>query len=285
MMKVDGVVILYHPSLDNISNVKEYACFLRVLYVFDNSECSNEDLVERLLFGVNYVYIWSRGENRGVAWALNAAAHRAISSGASFLLTMDQDSAFHSFHFERFLSESCQIFGDERVGAVAPLLVDRFVSLAQMGTEEKSIVATSGCIVRLSAFNLAGGYDERLFIDFVDYDFCLKLALRGYKVVRLRSILVEHKIGDLFEAKIGPFSLRTTNHSSIRRYYITRNRLYFVKRYARRYPRLCFRELLYIPIEICKILLIEDDKRKKLSMMLGGMGDFFLGRVGKYSEG
>jgi len=77
-----------------ITQMKSYLEFLQTLYVIDNSEIPNSNIVDELCkFDKKVKYI-ACGENKGIAYALNLGATLAIESGADWLLTMDQDSRF-----------------------------------------------------------------------------------------------------------------------------------------------------------------------------------------------
>jgi len=68
---IAGVVVLYNPDPIVIQNIQSYLPFLYVLYVIDNSESPNMNIVEQLReLGEKIKYI-ALGENRGVAYALN----------------------------------------------------------------------------------------------------------------------------------------------------------------------------------------------------------------------
>lgn len=52
------------------------------------------------------------------------------------------------------------------------------------------------CITSASCTNLAvwkevGGFDERLFIDLVDNEFCKRLIVSGYKILRLNNLVLD----------------------------------------------------------------------------------------------
>jgi len=120
---IAGVVVLYNPDPIVIQNIQSYLPFLYVLYVIDNSESPNMNIVEQLReLGEKIKYI-ALGENRGVAYALNLGATLAIESGADWLLTMDQDSSFEGDSASK-LVEYCESLEDERVAIVTALHVD-----------------------------------------------------------------------------------------------------------------------------------------------------------------
>jgi rhamnosyltransferase len=81
------------------------------------------------------------------------------------------------------------------------------------------------------------------------------------------------------------FGLRfgVTNHSAGRRYYITRNRLRLLIRYASDWPWM-WRESRAMLLDAGKILLAEDDKWNKFRAMAWGTVDALRGRVGRQIE-
>src|SRR4051812_49217623 len=92
-MRLAGTIILFYPDNDVIENILSYIDIVEKLYVIDNSENKNVDLVNQIttLDKVSYLH---NGENRGLAQTLNRAAELAILEKFDLLLTMDQDSYF-----------------------------------------------------------------------------------------------------------------------------------------------------------------------------------------------
>ena len=87
--RIAGVVVLYHPDLEQLSEgLASYASGLDLLYVF-----ANAPIAEFPIEASRVEWIHSP-DNVGIAGALNVAARRAIDQGFSWLLTMDQDSRF-----------------------------------------------------------------------------------------------------------------------------------------------------------------------------------------------
>jgi rhamnosyltransferase len=48
MSKIAAVVILYNPELSILENIKSYIDQVEKLYVVDNSEASNESLIQEI---------------------------------------------------------------------------------------------------------------------------------------------------------------------------------------------------------------------------------------------
>ena len=85
-MKLAGIVVWYNPTEKEKKSIFSYLSCLEKLYIFDNSNNRN-DITKNLK--IEYIY---KGENAGIAKALNVGARKAIEEGYKWLLTLDQDS-------------------------------------------------------------------------------------------------------------------------------------------------------------------------------------------------
>ena len=72
-MKLAAVVVFYFPSEKNIKNINNYIDVVDKVIVVDNSD----DEIERMKNTEKIEYI-KLGENKGIAYALNVGAKRAI---------------------------------------------------------------------------------------------------------------------------------------------------------------------------------------------------------------
>ena len=136
----------------------------------------------------------------------------------------------------------------------------------------------------IDAWKAAGQYDEWMFIDYVDYDMCRKLQLKGFKIYQINTVEVKqdlgnihynkllYKIGELLRIdKIKNFSV-TYNHSSFRNYYYVRNSLYYINKYADIIDKKSEIKKL-IKWEIKKVLL-EKNKIKTMKSIYRGFRDY-----------
>ena len=147
-------------------------------------------------------------------------------------------------------------------------------------------VITSGSLVKREAFEHVCGFNESLFIDQVDHEFCYRLKRRGWRILKVDGIALNHNqiIGygstrPLLKKKILWFHICSWDHNHIRRYYMARNGL-FVKR---RYPEFA---RFYWPfiVSILGVIILEDYKAKKLRYTLMGVTHYFLNHMGKLPD-
>ena len=69
-LKVAGVVVLYNPTEEDISNISSYIDDIDILYVMDNSIINNKN---KLPNNKKIKYIFNN-ENLGISFPLNKAA-------------------------------------------------------------------------------------------------------------------------------------------------------------------------------------------------------------------
>lgn len=228
MPGVAGVVILYYPDSHNLhSRIESYLNNLDKLYIIDNSEKPLEFLSKSNK--VNYI---SDRINKGIANRLNQAALLALKENFDWLLMMDQDSSFATENITNYLKcVDCYPSFDVAIFGV------QFDSPLSQSSEctpiEVTQLITSGSLLNLALFKEIGEFNEDLFIDQVDFDYCYRAILKGYKNVQFRNIFMQHNLGTTTIHKSLKSFKNTvrTLHSPTRLYYMTRNYLYVNSRY------------------------------------------------------
>lgn len=277
--KIYGVVVLYNPNiLELVSNINSYIEVLEKLYIIDNSEKENYIKLKKYIQNKEKIqYIWLK-ENKGIAKALNIGKRLAVKEGANYLLTMDQDSSFKNNFKEMVNWISKNEILMKEVAIISPIhnLIKKNIKV-EIDIEEKEAVITSGNILNLSLIEKIGEFNEDFFIDEVDCEFCYRIREKSYKIICLNRIQLLHKLGELKNY----YFFSVTNHNYIRRYYITRNKLYMMKMF----PKLRTKYLVGITIDFFKILYFEKDKKRKIKYFFKGIKDFFNNKKGKLIEG
>ncbi len=282
--KIAATVILYNPADNFVDNILLYANDVEVIYAIDNSETLSSDRAQKLALLPNVIYM-PNGDNVGIAKALNIAAERAIQDGYDYLLTMDQDSKVTSGMIKTMLDcLGANELNIDLVALVSPLHIYRCVELSA-GTnpcEEVLTTMTSGNLLSLRAYKHIGPFLEDLFIDFVDEEYCLRLAIMGFKTVRANRAVLNHSLGDITSHRFIWRIVSTSNHPAIRRYYSTRNKFFVYKQYKKHFPAYFLQFFVSLRSDIIMIALFEKNRYQKLKMMLQGYLDYRKGKYGKY---
>jgi rhamnosyltransferase len=235
--------------------------------------------------------------NLGVGAALNQGCRHAVSLGFDWVLLMDQDSiaapamvaslqnawANHPDRGKVFIMAPRYEAGE---GVEAIYLSFRGIWPKKgnftPGVEylEPTEAITSGSLVRTDAFRRIGYFTEELFIDFVDTEFCLRLAGAGFRIVVPRDVFLQHALGKASRINILGRSLLTLNHPPMRRYYISRNRLHLMKTYFSRFPSFFLFHLREAFIDLIRVFLLEENRWEKTKYSLRGIRDGIIGKLG-----
>lgn len=281
--KIAGVVVLYNPDSKVWENIESYLYEVGQLYIIDNSDSKSQTPPSRISTRENVIYINNRA-NLGIAHALNQGARLAIQASFEWLLTMDQDSRASDNMVGQLLS-ACQNIKKEEIGIIAPRYVLGFEKESpKTGIEDVLTTITSGNLLNLEAYSKAGPFREDFFIDYVDHEFCLRLKLYKYKVLINNDVLLYHALGESQHYSFFGQTLSSSNHSFIRRYYITRNRLAVLDKYRKHFPDYFNAHNNKNFKELVKLILFEKDKLRKFKSVVRGFIDFKRNRFGKYTH-
>ncbi len=281
---IDGVVVVYHPSTTVFKNIATYLPYLRTLYIIDNTEQPTDLFSDRTQIPDNCYYIQNR-ENIGIARALNIAAKKAIDNSATWLLTMDQDSAFNNQDCLYLINYALEQDGNE-IGIISPMqssYLDEYHP--ETLSEEPFTVITSGNLISLAAYSKIGGFNEKYFIDAVDSEYCMRLHQHKFKIKRLNHLVLQHSLGETrqHENRLHK-KITLRNHNKFRRFYMTRNSLDLACKSLFTFPHFAFSTLKSIVVDIKNILFYEDQKMAKIHYIFKGFLAFLSGNWGKIRE-
>lgn len=279
-MKYAIGIVTYQPELSRLSdNLRAAFASMMVsrVIIYDNHS-DNCETIRQLTALDSHCLLMEGDENRGIAYALNALCQKAVDEGCDWILTLDQDSVIPKGLLEEFDHYTDQ----EDLGIICPGIIDRNMgreyTRQTSGTEYITQCITAGNLVRLKAWQKTGGFSEKLFIDGVDFDFCMKMGEAGFKILRTNNVCLLQEVGHGRKIPL-PFhhQMSALNHSPQRLYYIARNYLYIGRRYHQRW---------HWAIEVAKRMFIvvcfEDNRREKLRAMFLGIRHYHQGKMGKY---
>ena len=279
MIRISGVVVLYNPEDNLKKNIESYLDEIECLYVIDNTPNKNNE--EKLPTSKKIKYI-PLNENMGVSYALNKAAKEAIKEDYQWLLTMDQDSQFKRGELSKLI-EYVKNTKDKKIGLVCPWhVIATNPSKPKKRIDYPIEVMTSGNIINLEAYKKIGGYKDWLFIDCIDFDYCMNLNINGYKVVRLNYVELNHHLGDISIKHFFSRDFVCSNHNYIRRYYMARNIHYIYDLYKDKFPDYCQFLKRGLRGQLINIILFENDKYRKIRNIYRGIRDYKKGIKGVY---
>ncbi len=274
--QVCAVVTTFNPEASFPKTLEILLAQVGMIVVVDDSGCSHSKVDENSFIGCKNICYIKNKRNVGIAASLNKGIEYAKSIGFDFIITLDDDSTL----------------GDNYVSTLFEFLTGNKNALLAIGVNDnlivnsrpivKRAVITSGSLFSYNTFKSVGGFKEELFIDYVDFDFCLRLRLKNIgEIYSVPDALFEHQIGE--SSNIGKkfFYFNSYNHSSFRIYYQTRNAIYMLRKYFYNYPLYSMyigRNVLILPL---KVLLLDTNKLPKISYYFKGLMDGVLGRWGR----
>ena len=138
---------------------------------------------------------------------------------------MLKDYSFLCAHLSTVIAIGPEIYDKETLSA--------YKSYGENDTIMNSFVVvptliSSGTLIPIDAFDKVGLMEEKLFIDYVDHEWCWRAFSKGYICCMDRNVRIMHKVGQKAISLCGfPFLIS----SSFRYFYQYRNSLWLMKRY------------------------------------------------------
>lgn len=230
-------------------------------------------------------------ENLGIAAALNQGLRELRARGLRWAMLLDHDSAPQHDTLSRLLaSAKC---GQPTNAAVWVPRIDyalpeilcrwpvthagsrwrfkRMEAGEMLGPTAVDLAISSGMLVDLKRLPEVGLFREGLFIDLVDTEFCLRVRDKGFAVIAVPEARLTHALGEVSRRHLlGRWPVYPTHHGPMRHYFISRNRIFLMKLYARRFPSWALYEALSGMKLLAKVMLFERDRRQKLAASLRG---------------
>lgn len=280
-------VVSFHPGDDFVQNLKSILAQGVDILVVDNSE--NLEVQLRIQAQCNQLGIRciTNLRNLGIAGALNLGVLEAMDRGYSWILTLDQDSLLPESYVNLIKRVWFSSEEKEKIGILAPRHFDRSTGYQSRDYRKlggllsnRDIVMTSGNLIPVSVFSKVGLYDEDLFIEYVDHDFCLRVKKAGLRTVLVGDAHLGHSLGKIRQHHLFPgVFFFSHNYLPVRRYYRARNRIIL---YRRHWGLWIFQDQEFAIKDMIKILLVEDKRWEKVKATLAGTFDALLGRLGSY---
>lgn len=287
-------VVLYNPEdierlnrcLDGI--LEEFDA----VYIFDNSTNTTANAIAQK----SKVRYLTEYQNTGIAHALNQIMTEAKEDGYTWVVTFDQDSIIPKGMKTAYESN---IGVDKDIAIVCPQVIDKRRLYESPKLEPKMEFVkkciTSASCTSIKAWENIGGFDEWLFIDLVDNEFCKRLEASGYKILKLNYLILDQEFGVIKQKKkiVADFWINVSKItgikniaklsykkcvSPIRVYYTNRNIIY-VNRKLRNYGKVaynsfnCKNYLGFIFSYIIPSIVRSDKKIETLNKTLIGIRD------------
>lgn len=254
------------------------AAGIPVVVADDSSPCTFDHLLRTA--GDAGATVVRHLRNAGIARSLNDGLRHAEASGATWLLTVDQDSELGPDYVSRLLEAADTagaVLGPGMVGAVAAGgIADASGALGYpvidvSGVSTTHEVIQTGTIWSVDALASLGGFDESLGIDAVDAAACLGLRSAGLHIVVVPGLKVGHRLGDGRQVRILGRTVLSSGHSPERRTTIVRNRLRLFPGEFAQSPAHALRTIRRVAVNTALAVTVEDDRWAKAKASARGL--------------
>lgn len=227
-MKILAGIVTYNPDIKKLGeNIAAASSQVDKVLIVDNNSTNFEEFKEN-----DNIEIIALDENKGIAFALNEIGNYAIKNEYDWFLTLDQDTVVSDNLIKEYLPY-CTL---PKTGILTCHFQDVNDAIKndiyKEPYQEVQLCITSGALMNTFCFENSSKYDERMFIDLVDYDINLQYSNLSYKMYQIGFIGFRHEIGERVHKKFLGRDIYVNNHSAIRRYYFSRNTIYLIRKYG-----------------------------------------------------
>lgn len=233
-----SIIVTYHFDQSHVKNmILELSNADLGVIVFDNSPLQNFEGPDHsaLSLGLQGGYVLGDGVNYGLATAFNKSIEfaRVQFDDIEGFLFFDQDSTITTSKVSALISEYSVLKNKKiPVGVLGAYpfnpaksvpydILKKNNSYTPDGFINVEQVISSFSLVPVSTFDKIGLFDERLFIDMVDTEFCFRCARNGLLNLVVKDIFFDHCVGEKTGSLLGVKNFAIS--SPIRNYYQARN--------------------------------------------------------------
>lgn len=246
-MRIAAVVITYNADQDFSLRLKAIARECRTVYVIDNGSNAAALGVLRKATKAAKAKLVELGKNTGIAHAQNVGLTLAFENKAQAVILFDHDSTPRAGFAAALLHtaaayDQATIIGsrifDVNLQAFAKhpcrggmFFARRFCPDNGILTDALMVIA-SGTLVTRKVFDLVGGMREDFFIDYVDWEYCLRAREKfGVPTMVCGAAVLEHARGERKPRRVLGVTLHPPGYSAMRYGYIFRNRARLLREY------------------------------------------------------
>ncbi len=195
-------LVLYEKSIEDSLSWQSLCTQIKPLHIFI---CDNSKLRQNIPPSDHRVQYIHRPDNPGVSTAYNLGANWAKELQLKWIILLDDDTHLPPEFIETLC---CQSDADwlaphvyDEVGLLSPFKVvhgrgKRLSSIPSDPVQSRSIIPiNSGSCLKLNSFQRIGGFDEKLPLDFSDFDYFLR-AHHDQQMGRIYPLILKHSLSN-----------------------------------------------------------------------------------------
>jgi rhamnosyltransferase len=232
-MNIIAIIVTYNPDLIQVGRtINSIIQQVNHIIIIDNGNTAFPSVF------LDKCTVINLKKNYGIAYAQNRGIEKAIDLNAKFIVLSDQDTIYPEEYVKKNLfvynllrshniAALVPVFYDKEKQIKSPIMLTKFsftynYSKAYIKTAQ---AISSGSFLITDSLKKIGIMNEKLFIDYVDFEWCWRATKLGYKIIAIPDIIISHSLGDRI-VRIGKRKVFIRN--KMRYYYIIRNGIYLV---------------------------------------------------------
>ena len=278
-----GVIVTFFPDAGFPARVVAIASQVTPLLIIDNT--TDPTVREQLAhiaakLGVEFL---PQPRNRGIAGGLNIAFTNLHARGFPAVVAFDQDSTPQPGCVSALTTCAANdskraVVGSNWFDEVRPNhrarhlmphpwmpLLFRRVHATHEDLPSVTFAITSGSWFNLSTWQTLGGFDESLFLDLVDVDYCLRVGSRHQTIVVGAAAHLAHNRGNKRPVYFLGRTWWPAFMPPARLTGLSANRVKLILSHGWRHPHWAIYEVAHIGKILWDIVALEDSKLRKLS--------------------
>lgn len=246
-MSVAAVVITYNPDAGLGARLKAIARECRLVYVIDNGSATAALKALRSAAKAAKAKLIELGKNTGIAHAQNVGLNLAFKTKAEAVILFDHDSTPRPGFAAALLQTAAALPVPAIVGSrVFDVNLHSFAKHPCQGglffarrfcpengmLADALMVIASGSLVTRRVYGLVGGMREDFFIDYVDWEYCLRAREKfGVPTVVCGAAVLDHARGERVGRRVLGITVHPPGYSAMRYEHIFRNRACLLRAY------------------------------------------------------
>lgn len=139
--------------------------------------------------------------------------------------------------------------------------------------KELKYCITSASYTNVQAWKKCGGFDTQMIIDWVDWDICIAMRHKGYKILKTPFTYILHELGTNTKLmQIGSHQYLILNRNPYRYYYVARNWIYLARKWD---DESLIKNILQNIRKIAIVVIFESNKWNNFKALVKGTIDGF----------
>lgn len=285
-----ALVTLYNPDEKVRSHVIEIGRQVDQVILCDNSPTDNA----KKFLNIPHCRYFFFAQNLALSGAFNKIlknSHDFKWNDDDIIIFFDQDSSIEENHIAKLINEYNHLTSlGYKVGCIGPVYFNQSMGKIAIPKIKKQIsrysfavktIITSSMLTKYGILKKIDFWNEQLFLDFADWDLCMRIENENYICVESKVCILKHAVGNGFK-KVLFFKLNIETNL-VREFYQTRNSLYLL---AKKYVPLRYKFRFFLALTIRPILhfLFLEHGADRLKYVIKGYQSFWSGGIGEYDS-